>query len=436
MTTACSPSGTTVRHAQYTPFSQIPGISTHLDVCKDPSDAAGMAACAFQLGQLKAAGVVLVRTDFTWADIEPEQGTFTWTSYDSLVNAVVGSGLQLDAILDFGNAWADAEGSSAYPPDDPQTFADFAYHVALHYKGRIHLYEIWNEQNTFKFWPPKENPKAYGALLEAAYTAIKSADPDALVAFGGVYMWNWAGATTGGAAFLDQTLTQYPSLGKYMDAVAFHPYPHYPPSTAPDFTSSTQESLDQMCGDVESVLAKHGVSKPLWITEICWPTYPPVDEGMQARWLVRTYMESVEQGIVGVYWYDFIDGTNCSIPQQECYFGLFDYSAAPSDADPPRAKQSFYALKAMDSILSGTTFNADVSAQFGLIGAQALYFTTTDGSKRIWVFFARHGTPARTVSVPMKGMTFYDISGTTFTPPGTGAGYALTVTTSPVYAVK
>ncbi|MCL4557441.1 MAG: cellulase family glycosylhydrolase [Deltaproteobacteria bacterium] len=434
----CSP-GAKSHPVQYGPFSGTIGISTHLDMCKDPSNTAGMEACTYQLQQLKSAGVVYVRTDFTWSQIEPQQGRFDFTGYDSLVNAILGSGLQIDAILDYGNAWADAKGSNSYPPDDPQTFADFAYQVALHYKGRIHSYEIWNEENTgsfgLGFWPPAPDPEAYGLLLEDASRQIKSADPGARVVFGGVLMKAY-GLNYTGDTFIDLVLGLYPDMSNYIDAVAFHPYMNYPPSVAPEFSSTTQLSFDQMCDDVKAALKKHGVSKPLWITEIGWPTYPPVDEGMQARWLVRMYLEAVEQGIESVYWYDFIDGTGCSVPVQECYFGLFDYIASPSFATPPQPKQAFSALKAMATILSGTSFDSDVSSRFKLIGARAMYFTSADGPRDVWVFFAEHGAPPQTVSVPMTGLTFYDISGTTFTPPGTGSAYSLTVTTSPVYAVR
>lgn len=431
----CS-SGSKSAPTQYKPFSMIPGISTHLNMCKDASNAVDISACSYQLQQLKSAGVVYVRTDFLWSEIEPQQGRFTFNGYDTLVSAVLSNNMQLNAILDYGNAWADAKGSDSYPPDNPQTFADFAYQVALHYKGRIQRYEIWNEENTFQFWPPKADPQAYGALLKATYKSIKSADPNALVAFGGVYMWNWNGIITGGDTFIDQVLSLYPSLGNSMDAVAFHPYMNYPPSVAPDFSSPTQRSFDQMCNDVKAVLKKHNISKPLWITEIGWPTYPPVDESMQARWLVRMYLEAVEQNIDSVYWYDFIDDTGCFSPVQECYFGLFNYITSPSYSTPPQPKQAFYALKTMVDILSGTSFNRDVSTEFKLNGATAMYFTSKDSSKEVWVFFAQHGTPPQNISVPIKGLTFYDLLGKTFTPLSTGSAYSLTVTTSPVYAVK
>ena len=431
----CSRTAAT-QFVQYRPVSGIIGISTFLDVCKDTSNGAGMAQCNYQLAQLRSAGIARTRIDFSWPEIEPVQGAFDFTGDDNMVDAVLGSGMSVTAVLGSGNAWADARGSNSYPPDDPQTFADFAYRVAGHFKGRVERYEVWNEENTFRFWPPTADPKAYGALLEAASGAIKSADPDALVAFGGVFMWDVYGSITGGAEFLDQVLTLYPDMSRYMDAVAFHPYMDYPPSVAPDYSSQDQQSFDQMCDDIKAVLKKHGMSRPLWITEIGWPTYPPVDQSMQARWLARAYLEGIEQGIDSIDWYTFIDGSGACTPAQECYFGMFSYITAPSFYTPAQPKQSFYALKTLSSVLGDTSFDRDVSDQFGLEGARALYFTSKDGSKKVWVFFSQHGTPDQVVSIRAPSLAFYDISGTTFTPVYTDQAYSLTVTTSPVYAVE
>ncbi len=418
------------------PFSQLPGISTHLDMCKDPANATAMSACTYQLQQLKSAGVVYVRTDFTWAEIETPQGGFAFTGYDSLVNAVLNNGMQITAILDCSTSFTQGTCS---PPDTPAAvarFTDFAYQVALRYKGKIHRYELWNEENTAQFWPPGADPKAYGALLEAVYPAIKSADPNALVAFGGVLMRSFFPADPTGDSFLDQVLSLYPDLGHFMDAVAFHPYMNYPPSVAPDYSSSSQLSFDQMCDNIKTVLNKHALTKPLWITEVGWPTVTLVDESMQARWLVRMYLEGLEQNINGIYWYDFIDGTGCSAPVQECYFGLFNYITSPSTSTPPQPKQSFYALQTMHTLLDGSYFNRDVASQFHLTGARVLYFTSSASLQKIWVFFNEHGSAPQTALLSITGLTFYDISGTTFTPPAAGPGYALTVTTSPVYAVE
>src|SRR5207248_1378000 len=53
-----------------------------------------------------------------------------------------------------------------FPPDNPADFARYARTVAHHYRRQAIGFEIWNEQNEgWRFWPPHEDPAAYGRLL-------------------------------------------------------------------------------------------------------------------------------------------------------------------------------------------------------------------------------------------------------------------------------
>jgi hypothetical protein len=47
---------------------------------------------------------------------------------------------------------------------------------------------VWNEPNAATFWNPSPDPAAYTQLLQAAYPAIKAADPNGTV-IGGVVGW-------------------------------------------------------------------------------------------------------------------------------------------------------------------------------------------------------------------------------------------------------
>jgi polysaccharide biosynthesis protein PslG len=74
-----------------------------------------------------------------------------------------------------GNEWAQPASASA--------FGTWAGAVAARYahSGVVKYFEIWNEENTAAFWLPKPDPAAYTADLQAAYAAIKKADPSAVV---------------------------------------------------------------------------------------------------------------------------------------------------------------------------------------------------------------------------------------------------------------
>ena len=147
---------------------------------------------------IQAAGFGWVRQEFIWDQIEPEaKGNHVdtknhvdaWAKWDRIVDDAQQYHVQLIVRLDYAPAWATAGNpfsgqcpTICPPPNNPQDFADFASAVASRYKGKIAAYQIWNEPNLQHEWAGKPlSPAAYTALLKAGYTAIKAADPAALV---------------------------------------------------------------------------------------------------------------------------------------------------------------------------------------------------------------------------------------------------------------
>jgi hypothetical protein len=84
-------------------------------------------------------------------------------------------------------------------------------------------YEVWNEPNLFASWLPAPDPAVYTQVLKSAYTAIKAADPNALVVGGALgAVVNFGGITTSPVDFVQQ-MYQDGAKG-YFDALSFHPY--------------------------------------------------------------------------------------------------------------------------------------------------------------------------------------------------------------------
>jgi hypothetical protein len=139
----------------------------------------------------KAMGFRWVKQKFPWREIEGiEKGKFDWYRPDLIVEEAEKAGLNLLVRLDrqpfwsepLDNLWQDNQ-----PPGDYQDFADYCGAVADRYKGRIGAYQVWNEPNLSREWgllPP--DPAAYTELLKACYTAIKTADPEAIVISAGL----------------------------------------------------------------------------------------------------------------------------------------------------------------------------------------------------------------------------------------------------------
>lgn len=124
------------------------------------------------------------------------------------------------------------------PPADLGDYARFAGAVAARYQGRIAGYIIWNEPNLAVNWGGKNrpDPTTYAALLKAAYTAIKAADPDALVISAGLAATNQQDASAlDDRLFLQAMLTAgaapyFDVLGAMPMASANRPTTHTPPA--------------------------------------------------------------------------------------------------------------------------------------------------------------------------------------------------------------
>ncbi|HIE09427.1 MAG TPA: hypothetical protein EYP65_06210 [Armatimonadetes bacterium] len=68
-------------------------------------------------------------------------------------------------------------------PGNLRDFAKYVYEVVHHYRRRIRHYEVWNEPHYRGFF--RGTPEDYVRLLETAYRAAKSADPNCVIVGGG-----------------------------------------------------------------------------------------------------------------------------------------------------------------------------------------------------------------------------------------------------------
>lgn len=131
-----------------------------------------------------------------WRATERNEGEYDWSYLDRLVEITLADGMEPQLLVSFGGAeWtktpevlarAEADGQMnrqwRYPPRLDK-WRVFVRAVAERYKGRIRLYEIWNEPDIGFFRGTSEE---YVELLKAAYEEIKSVDPDAIVISGGM----------------------------------------------------------------------------------------------------------------------------------------------------------------------------------------------------------------------------------------------------------
>ena len=223
---------------------------------------------ARELDVYAAAGGTWLRIDVDWSIIESTKGRYSWSNTDRVVAAAAARGLSVLAILTYTPTWATTAGTTHAPPTSAADYARFAAVAATRYAGRIAAYEIWNEPNNPLFWAPGANVAGYVTLLKAAYPAVKTADPDAIVLGGSL-----SPGTDGGGWISPVTFTNgmYASgAGPFMDALSVHPYSY--PALPSDPTTASWNTFYRV-KNLRTIMVNNGDSaKRIWLTEFGAPT--------------------------------------------------------------------------------------------------------------------------------------------------------------------
>jgi hypothetical protein len=252
----------------------------------------------------REAGAGWAREELSWGNIErAAKGAWDWSVFDRRLLEAAQGGYGIVGMLLTTPQWArvgdcasrirrySAAGVVAQdywcPPANPHDFADYVRATVERYDGdglsdapgspRVAAWQIWNEPNAWETWPG--SPAEFGALMLAGYAAAKSADPTAIVASPGLYVFDgsWADASghSDGLRFLGAALDAVPAAWPAFDALALHPYM---PDVAPDQPGILP--LVTLWGRVrtaqgwmlEQTTRRGGALRPLWISEIGWST--------------------------------------------------------------------------------------------------------------------------------------------------------------------
>jgi hypothetical protein len=173
------------------------------------------------LDLMRQGGVDSIRLMAHWGTAEPIPGQFNWGTLDALVRETTARGIQPLLFFYGPPEWAarqdgrscTGDACAVFAPRSTATraaYANFARETVKRYgpdgdfwrpppdsstgppcgctvPQPIRVWQVWNEQNSPKYFAPKVNVKSYAKLVRSAGKAIKSVDPKAEVMLGG--MW-------------------------------------------------------------------------------------------------------------------------------------------------------------------------------------------------------------------------------------------------------
>jgi hypothetical protein len=170
----------------------------------------------------------------------------------------------------------------------------------------IMTWQVWNEQNSPKYFAPKANVGSYGKLLKGAGDAIHAAEPGADVILGGMWGPDSAKKVVIPVSKYLAALYKVPGIKDSFDSIALHPY------------SSSADGSQQALKVAHSVVKKaHDKHVGMWITEIGWasggPKGEPFNKGKagQAKVLADAYKgfnkAARKDNLRGIFWYSWRD---------------------------------------------------------------------------------------------------------------------------------
>jgi hypothetical protein len=290
-----------------------------------------------------------IRVFVQWNEVEPAAGTYDTALIENAKAffAALPSGTKIDVVLADTPSWAGA--SAASPPSNDHAFGAFANYVANAFGPSVTAYEIWNEEDSPSNW--SGTPADYAGLLEAAYPAIKSANPNATVILGGL----------GANDYLYLQQLYQAGAGHSFDAVGVHtddacsitsPYAFaYNPGT-------TQINRWSFLGftTVHDVMAANGDgAKPIYMTELGWSTTQAtcsagssagkraggVSDRTQAKYLREAYhclAQPQYSYVAAAMWFDMADfGKPDNFYNR---YGLLSYGLSPKPSFTAFATES------------------------------------------------------------------------------------------------
>jgi hypothetical protein len=250
---------------------------------------------------LQRIGGTMVRLCSSPRDIEPVHGKRDWSRIEGELDRALRHGMEPMMLICNTPTWAlPVEQIPGYDevrdlPEKERTewlgkfthqypyrtdlfpeFADFCRDMAARFKGKVHLYQLWNEPNgcSWHFHDGYNHADEYVPFLAVAYKAIKEVDPDAMLLMGSLDDKDGYGHI-----FLNMyyDIRDREYGGKRLcDGVTFHPY---------------DEDIPHKKWKIKrlrDIMVKNGdADLPMFITEYGWRTGDSRDY-KKREWLRQT----------------------------------------------------------------------------------------------------------------------------------------------------
>jgi Glycosyl hydrolases family 39 len=230
-----------------------------------------------------------------WADLEPQENNWYFSLLDRYADWSQQHTTEILMALTYTPQWAssapnaptDVESGNppglSGPPRDMDDWKTFVRTVATRYKGRIHVYEIWNEPNRPQSWVGDVDTMI--VMTREASKILKEVDPGNIVVAP-------APEEEKGLPWLNEFLRK--GGAQYVDVIAYHFY----------IGTKPPEDLVPLIQKVRSTMAQyHTGERQLWNTEAGWLGPATLSPDLAAGYVARAYLLNWAAGVRRFYWY-------------------------------------------------------------------------------------------------------------------------------------
>ena len=283
---------------------------------------------------------------------------------------------------------------------------NYIFNIVSDLKGKTSHFEVWNEPvlpNMSGFPMNETSARYYAKAMEVAYAAVKAANPEAKV--GGmshtglrdVAYQAWYNAAIDAGA------------GKYMDAVALHPYLSYYSSL--DVQPNMVEAIENHMQKIED----SGVSTEnmeIWWTEVGYTDadakdcfHPELD--IKANNLVKSYVYGVSKGLCDVYSvYEMVSRIRAN--DREENFGILSHETYPRSGVPLSATDAVVAMTQMNYMLADAEADRIIEQDGGEL---VCLYKSKKFNEDVAVLWKKRGNGQITLDLGTDSVTLYDSFG-------------------------
>lgn len=350
---------------------------------------------------LENLGVKKVRLQSGWQRTEKEKGVYDFEWLDSIVDKMLEMGIEPWLCLCYGNKLYTEEAGKHFaavgcPPikteEERQAWDAYVTETVKHFKGRIKLYEVWNEPDGQWCWKHGPNAKELGDFTIATAKACKKADPNCMVA-GLALCWR--------SDFAEEFFKT--DALNYLDAITYHSYDSLDQVWVKRYTAIKDLLLSSGNEDIKIIQGEAGTPSRSdgsgALASGAWT------ESIQAKYLLRHLITDIALDVDFTSYFSTMDmaeafnGTEGELATIKD-FGYFGVVGAEFDDNAKAtrnyyAKPSYYALQTLCSVLSEEyNLSEDEISSFEVYSGHMMQKTFDFSKTQHYVFRREDGSTA------------------------------------------